>query len=214
MMNETVIGSAHKPYAKLFATLFAGLIVATIGLYVGQYVPKALFMPLAIVEIIMVFMMVFARKKKSMGYLMMFAFMLISGLTLYPAISYYVSTLGANAVFRAAGITAVAFGGTALYAMISKRDFRFLGGFLFISVLALLVMGILQIFFPVSGTAELIYSAFGIFIFVGYTLYDFSRLTINGFTDRDIPMIVVSIYLDIVNLFLYILRFIGVLNDD
>ena len=213
-MNETVIGSAHKPYAKLFATLFAGLIVATIGLYVGQYVPKALFMPLAIVEIIMVFMMVFARKKKSMGYLMMFAFMLISGLTLYPAISYYVSTLGANAVFRAAGITAVAFGGTALYAMISKRDFRFLGGFLFISVLALLVMGILQIFFPVSGTAELIYSAFGIFIFVGYTLYDFSRLTINGFTDRDIPMIVVSIYLDIVNLFLYILRFIGVLNDD
>ncbi|WP_188695596.1 Bax inhibitor-1/YccA family protein [Pullulanibacillus camelliae] len=213
-MNETVVSSSHKPYAKLFAALFSGLIVATIGLYAGQFVPRALFFPLAIVEIIMLFMMIFARKRKSMGYLMMYAFMLISGLTLYPAISYYVSALGADVVLRAAGITAIAFGGTALYAVISKRDFRFLGSFLFISVLALLAMGILQIFFPVSGTAQLIYSAFGIFIFIGYTLYDFSRLTINGFTDRDIPMIVVSIYLDIVNLFLYILRFIGVLNDD
>ena len=214
MMNETVVGSTRKPYAKLFAVLFLGLIVATAGLFAGQYVPPALFLPLAIVEIIMIFMMVFARKKKSIGYLMMFAFMFISGLTLYPAISYYVSALGADVVFRAAGITAVAFGATALYATLSKRDFRFLGSFLFISVIALFFMGILQIFFPVSGTAELIYSAFGIFIFIGYTLYDFSRLTLNGFTDREIPMIVVSIYLDIVNLFLFILRFIGVLNDD
>ncbi|WP_188499362.1 Bax inhibitor-1/YccA family protein [Pullulanibacillus pueri] len=213
-MNQSVVGSSHKPYPKLFAALFLGLIVATVGLFTGQYVPPALFLPLAIVEIVMIFMMIFARKRKSMGYMMMFAFMFISGLTLYPAISYYVSAMGADVVLRAAAITAVAFGGTALYAVISKRDFRFIGGFLFISVIALFFMGILQIFFPVSGTAELIYSAFGIFIFIGYTLYDFSRLTLNGFTDRDIPMIVVSIYLDIVNLFLFILRFIGVLNDD
>lgn len=211
---ESVIRTSQRPYAKFFTALFAGMAVATAGLYFGQNVPQRLFFPLVIVEIVMIVMMAFARKRRAIGYSLMFAFMFVSGLTLYPAISYYVSTLGGDVVMRAAGITAFAFGGTAIYAMVSKRDFRFLGSFLFISLLALIGMGILQIFFPVSGTAHLIYSAFGIFIFVGYTLFDFSRLTIEGFEERDIPALVVCIYLDIVNLFLYILEFIGALSRD
>ena len=211
---DTIIETRQRPYAKFFSILFMGLLVATIGLFVGQSVPQPLFFPLVIVELVLLFMMTFARKRKAIGYPMMFVFMFVSGLTLFPAISYYVSTLGGFVVLRALGITALAFGATAAYAMISKQDFRFLGGFLFVSVIALIGMLILQMFFPISGTAQLIFSAFGILIFVGYTLYDFSRLTIEGFTERDIPMLVVCIYLDIINLFLYILRFIGVLNRD
>ncbi|MGV3488565.1 MAG: Bax inhibitor-1/YccA family protein [Tuberibacillus sp.] len=211
---DTVIETRQRPYAKFFSVLFMGLLVATLGLYVGQSVPRQLFLPLAIVEIILIFMMVLARKRKSIGYTMMFAFMFISGLTLYPAISIYVSTLGGLVVLRALGITALAFGGTAAYAIISKHDFRFLGGFLFVSIIALLGMTVLQIIFPISNTAQVVLSAFGILIFVGYTLYDFSRLTLEGFSDRDIPFLVVCIYLDIVNLFLYILQFLGVLNRD
>lgn len=214
MYNTATETYQRNPYAKFFSALFAGLLVVTLGLYSGQFVPYALFLPLVIVEIVMIFMMMFARKRKAIGYPLMFAFMFISGLTLFPAIAFYISTLGAGVVLRAAGITAVAFGGTAAYAMISKRDFRFLGGFLSISVIALFALMILQMFFPISGTAELVFSAFGIFIFIGYTLYDFSRLTIEGFTDKDIPFLVVCIYLDIVNLFLFILRFIGVLSSD
>jgi uncharacterized protein len=211
---DTVVQTSRRPYAKFFMVLFMGLMVATLGLFVGQSVPQQLFFPLVIVEFVMVMMMFFARKRKAIGYPMMFAFMFISGLTLYPAISFYVSILGGMVVLRALGITAIAFGGTAAYAMISKQDFRFLGGFLFVSVIAMLGMIVLQWFFPISGTAQLIFSGFGILVFVGFTLYDFSRLTIEGFTDRDIPLLVVCIYLDIVNLFLYILEFIGVLNRD
>ena len=211
---ESMVIHGEKPYAKFFGALFLGLLVATFGLFVGQSVPKPLFLPLFIVEIVMIILMISARKHKAIGYGMMFAFMFVSGLTLFPAISYYISTLGGLTVLRAFAISAFAFGGTAAYAMISKHDFRFLGSFLFVSVIALIGMGILQFFFPFSNTAELVFSACGILIFVGYTLYDFSRLTIEGFAERDIPLIVVCIYLDLVNLFLYILQFIGVINRD
>lgn len=211
---DTVVQTQGRPYAKFFIALFMGLLVATAGLFAGQSVPRGLFFPLVIVEFVMIMMMFFARKRKALGYPMMFAFMFVSGLTLFPAISYYVSILGGAMVLRALGITAVAFGGTAAYAMISKADFRFLRSFLTVSIIAMLGMIVLQWFFPISGTAQLIFSGFGILVFVGFTLYDFSRLTIEGFTDRDIPLLVVCIYLDIVNLFLYILEFLGVLNRD
>ncbi|MFC4619738.1 Bax inhibitor-1 family protein [Camelliibacillus cellulosilyticus] len=214
MENTYVHATPERPYAKFFAMLFMALLAAAVGMYAGQYVPRGLFLPLTIVYIAMVFMMFWARKRKAIGYGMMFAFTFVSGLILYPAIFNYVSVLGAGVVLRAAGITAFAFGGTALYAVVSKRDFRFLGGFLFVSIIALIGMGILQIFFPLSGTAQLVLSGFGIFVFIGYTLFDFSRLTHDGFTDSDIPLLVVCIYLDIINLFLYILQFIGVLSRD
>ena len=214
LMDTIVVETRQRPYAKFFSVLFLGLIVATLGLFVGQSIPQPMFLPLVIVEFIMIAMMFFARKRKSIGYLMMFAFMFVSGLTLYPAIAYYVSVLGGGLVLRALGMTAIAFGGTAAYAVISKADFRFLRSFLFVSLIALIGMSILQWFFPISSSAQLILSGFGILVFVGFTLYDFSRLTIEGFAERDIPLLVVCIYLDIVNLFLYILQFLGVLNRD
>ncbi|MBM7645553.1 FtsH-binding integral membrane protein [Scopulibacillus daqui] len=204
----------HRPYAKLFAAFFAGLLVAAAGLYAGQYVPPALRLPLIICEILLIIAMVIVRRRKAVGYGMMFAFMLVSGLTLYPVIAHYVSVLGADAVLRAVGISAFAFGGTAIFAMVSKRDFTFLGNFLFVSILVLIGMGLLSIFIPFSSSTAMVVSLFGILVFVGYTLYDFSRLTLYGFTEKDIPMIVVSVYLDFVNLFIYILQFMGILSKD
>lgn len=208
--DQTYSYSEHKPYSKLFAAFFAGLLVATVGLITGQFVPAGLMLPLSIIEIILIISMVFARKRKAVGYPVMFLFMFISGVTLYPVIGYYVSAIGAVMVLEAFGITTVAFGGTALYAVVSKRDFSFLGGFLFVSILALVGMGVVNIFVPFRQTTDMIYSGFGILIFVGYTLFDFSRLTLRGFSDRDIPLIVISVYLDFINLFLFILRFIGI----
>lgn len=205
--------TAQRPYSKLYMAFFSGLLVATIGLFTGQYIPPALMVPLMIVEVIMIFMMVMVRKRKAVGYPMMFAFMFISGMTLYPVIADYVSVLGADTVLKAFGITTVSFAGIAIYATVSKKDFTFLGGFLFMGLLVLFVSGIVNIFLPFSHTTDLIYSAFGIFIFVGYTLFDFSRLTHHGFTEKDIPLIVISVYLDFVNLFLYILRFFGLSRD-
>ncbi|CAM3278539.1 Bax inhibitor-1 family protein [Sporolactobacillus spathodeae] len=207
---ESYYGVQSRPYAKLFAALFSGLLMTSAGMYVGQFVPAIWRMPLWIAEIALIIMMMFVRKRKAVGYLMMYAFMFVSGVTLYTAISYYMATLGANVVLEAFAVTTLSFGAIAGYTMISKRDFSFLGGFLFLGLIALVLIGLVGAFIPYSSTTMMIYSGMGILIFIGYTLFDFSRLTVHGFTDEDIPMLVVSIYLDFINLFLYILQFIGI----
>lgn len=209
-MQEFTTGTLRKPYSKLFGAFFSGLLASAAGVYLGQYLPKALTMPLWIAELILIFAMMFVRKHQSIGYLMMYAFMFISGLTLYSVLSIYTGMLGATVVFQAFAVTTVAFGSIAVYTMVSKRDFSFLGGFLFLGLIALVIIPIVGIFVPFSSTTMMIYSGMGILIFIGYTLFDFSRLTVHGFADQDIPMIVVSIYLDFINLFLYILQFIGI----
>ncbi|MFX3616550.1 MAG: Bax inhibitor-1 family protein [Sporolactobacillus sp.] len=207
---ESYYEVARRPYTKLFGAFFSGLLVTTVGMYVGQYVPTALNTPLWILEIAMIVMMMFVRKRKAVGYLMMYAFMFISGVTLYAVISQYIALLGSTLVLEAFAVTTVSFGAIAVYSMVSKRDFSFLAGFLFLGLIALVLIGVIGIFVPYSSTTMLIYSGMGILIFIGYTLFDFSRLTVHGFTEQDIPMLVVSIYLDFINLFLYILQFIGI----
>ncbi|RYM04724.1 Bax inhibitor-1/YccA family protein [Sporolactobacillus sp. THM7-7] len=213
-MAEFTSQTIRKPYSKLFAAFFSGLLVTTAGLYLGQYVPPALMLPLTIVEIGMIIMMMFVRKRQSIGYLLMYSFMFISGLTLFTVISYYVSLLGATAVLQAFAVTTISFGAMAVYTMVSKRDFTFLGNFLFLGLIALVLIGLFNVFFPLPSMTMLMYSGFGILIFIGYTLYDFSRLTVHGFTDEDIPIIVVSIYLDFINLFQFILQFMGFSSRD
>ncbi|RYL90908.1 Bax inhibitor-1/YccA family protein [Sporolactobacillus sp. THM7-4] len=213
-MADFTTQAARRPYSKLFAAFFSGLLLTTVGLYSGQYVPGEWMIPLSIVEIGMIVMMMFIRKRQAIGYLLMYAFMFVSGLTLFSVISRYISLLGASVVLQAFTVTTVSFGAIAIYTMVSKRDFTFLGGFLFLGLIALIVISLFSIFIPFSSTTMMIYSGMGILIFIGYTLFDFSRLTVHGFTDQDIPMIVVSIYLDFINLFLYILQFIGIGSRD
>ncbi|WP_100486539.1 Bax inhibitor-1 family protein [Sporolactobacillus pectinivorans] len=200
----------RRPYSKLFGAFFSGLLATTAGVYVGQYVPAALQLPLWIAELVLIFIMMAVRKRQSVGYLMMYAFMFISGLTLYSVLNVYTHMLGTAVVLQAFTITTVSFGAIAVYTMVSKRDFSFLGRFLFLALIALVIIPIVGIFIPFSSMTMMIYSGMGILIFIGYTLFDFSRLTVHGFTDQDIPMIVVSIYLDFINLFMYILQFIGI----
>jgi FtsH-binding integral membrane protein len=193
----------------VFPALFFSLLFATAGLYVGKYVPQALFLPLAIIELVMIFAAMFIRRRRAVGYGFLYAFTFLSGITLYPAIYIYVSKLGAPIVLQAFAVTAIAYGGAAFYAAITKADFSFLGGFLFIGLIALLGMGIVSFFIPFSHTANWVYTLLGILIFIGYTLFDISRITRYGVSREDVPFVVLSLYLNFVNLFLFILRLFG-----
>ncbi|BDG35584.1 Bax inhibitor-1/YccA family protein [Saccharococcus caldoxylosilyticus] len=198
---------SSSPIAKLTVTFLAALAVATGGLYVGQWIPAAMHLPLAVLEIVLLLVMIFARSKKAVGYPLMYSFMLVSGATLYPLIGYYISVIGADAVLKAFALAAVSFSGVAIYAAKTKEDFSFLGGFLMLGAFALLGLLIIQWFIPFSSVGQMGIAALGILIFLGFTIYDINRLARYGFTEADIPMIVVNIYLDFINLFIYVLRF-------
>jgi FtsH-binding integral membrane protein len=195
---------------QILPSFFLSLLIAGLGVWIGQYVPPALFLPLSIVELIMIFAAVWIRRNRAVGFGFLYSFTFLSGLTIFPAIEHYIVHIGLDNVLKAIGVTIFAFGIASIYAARTKADFQFLGGFLFIGLLTLLGMGIVNIFYPFSRTADLIYSLLGIFIFIGYTLFDISRITRYGVAEEDVPFVVLSLYLDFVNLFLFVLRLMGI----
>lgn len=198
---------------KLMVAFMSAIIVAGVGVILGQFVPPALLIPLFIVELVLIIMVVFARKKK-MGYILMYAFMFISGLTLYASLNYYVDALGGGTVVNAFVIAMVVFCAIAIYGSLTKFNFGFLGNALFFILLALVVIAVVGIFVPFPSIIEMVISLVGILLFSAYTLYDFNKIAKEGLTEEEIPSTVINVYLDFINLFLYILRFLNIFNRD
>ncbi|MDQ8733586.1 Bax inhibitor-1 family protein [Paenibacillus sp. LHD-38] len=203
-----------KPMQKLMLTFFFALLVSIGGMYLGTLLPASARIPLFVVELALIIGIMFLRKSKVVGYSLMYSFMVVSGATLQFAIGYYIATIGTAVVFQTVAVAVLVYAGLAIYATYSKEDFRFLGGFLFASLIGLIVLGLIQFFVPFVGVMETVYAGFGLLIFIGYTLYDFSRMSKEGFDESEIPLMVVNIYLDLVNIILYALRFVKSLLDD
>ncbi len=111
--------------------------------------------------------------------------------------------------------TALAVFATAGTVFLTSIDFSFMGGFLFIALLILVVMGLLNVFFFKSPLFSLIKAYFGVVIFTGYLLFDFDRLEkAAGSTDWGTAVnIAVNLYLDIINLFLDLLEILASSSD-
>lgn len=204
--EKNVIPSVMRTFAISLAIAFAGVMA-------GVYVPPALFLPLVIIEVVMLLSMFFLRKRKAVSYTFLYIFTFISGMTLYPVIAHYIATSGANVVINALGTTTFVFAGLALYAAKTKRDLSFLGGMLMAALLALIAISIFSIFWPLSSTGMMAYSFIGILVFSGYVLFDINRMKHYGVSPEEVPLMALNLYLDFINLFLYILRFFGVLSN-
>lgn len=138
-------------------------------------------------------------------------FPILSGLTLTPVIMSVLVGYGngasilANALISTALLTASA----AVFATMTRDLGSSVGRFLMQSLIGLIVFGILQLFIPaLRGTAfEMIASGVGIVTFSLFLSYDIQRLLRRG--DMTSPfLLAIGLYLDIYNLFLYVLRFI------
>jgi len=199
---------------SVLRTFALSLAIAFLGTMAGAFVvPPGLFMPLMILEFIMLITAFFFRRRKAVSYGFLYIFTFISGITLYPIVAYYLSTSGANVVGMAFASTTVVFSGIAIYAAKSKRNFSFLGGFLLAAILALVAISLYNIFFPLSSTGMLAYSFVGVLVFSGYVLFDISRMKHYGVRAEDVPLMALNLYLDFVNLFISILRILGIVSS-
>ncbi|XP_051125964.1 BI1-like protein [Andrographis paniculata] len=95
--------------------------------------------------------------------------------------------------------------GYTFWASKKGKDFSFLGPILFTSLFVLVLTGFIQAFFPLGSTTSAIYSSIGAIIFSGYIVYDTENL-IKRYTYDDYIWASVNLYLDVLNLFLTILR--------
>jgi len=113
---------------SVLRTFALSLTIAFLGTMAGVFVPDSLFMPLAILEFVMLMIAFFFRRKKAISYSFLYIFTFISGITLYPIVAYYTASVGANVVVMAFASTTVVFTGVAIYATKSKQNFSFFKG--------------------------------------------------------------------------------------
>lgn len=110
-------------------------------------------------------------------------------------------------LLEAFAITALIFILLSAYAHISKTDFSFMGGFLFVAVFVNMIFGFIAM---ITGSPFLhfIYAIAGVLIFSGYILYDTSNI-IHKFGPDDVIIASIELYLDIINVFLFVLQLLG-----
>jgi FtsH-binding integral membrane protein len=149
------------------------------------------------------------RGSHQLAITLLFAFGLLLGLGLGPLINAYAQADPA-AVWQAAGATGAFVAALGSFGYATRRDLSSWARALFWALLALIVFGIVTIFVSIPH-ANLIYAVAGLVIFGGYTIFDFNRLRRAGMSDA-VP-IAASIFLDIVNVFLFFLQLFGNQNE-
>jgi len=149
------------------------------------------------------FMLLTFWKRKSYPTNLLF----LSGFTALEAysISVIVSFYDNQIVLEALILTAGIFVALTIFACQTKYDFTSWMPYLFGSLWALILFGFMGMFFPYNSTAELIYGGLAALIFSAYILVD-TQLVMRHYHVEEEIAAAISLYLDIINLFLAILR--------
>lgn len=151
-------------------------------------------------------------RDSALGLLFVFALTGFMGLTLGPIISAYLSLPnGDQIVMTAMGGTGVIFLGLSGYALTTRKDFSFIGGFLMVGILVAFLAGIASIFLSMPGLA-LAVSAMFILLMSGLILYETSQIIHGGETNY--IMATVTLYVAIYNLFTSLLQLLGAFGDE
>ena len=188
----------------LFSALTAGLSMA-MGLGRGT----------ALVLMLVGFGLLFVVNKtadSSKGLLAIFAFTGVMGASIGPMLNHYLSLPnGPQLVMQALGGTALVFFGLSAYALTTRKDFSYMGGFLMVGLLVAVVAMIANIFLNIPALSLTI-SAAVVMIMSALILFDTSRIVNGGETNY--IRATVSLYLSIYNLFIHLLSLLGAFGGD
>jgi modulator of FtsH protease len=203
--------------SKVMGLLAFSFLVALLGTFAGLAIGLSFssYLFVAIAGLVVLFILNFAINRPGWNLFLLYLFTFLEGLALSPIINLYLGSGYGDILSEAFLITAVTALGLSVYAWTTKRDFSRLGDYLFFGVLLLLVSGIVGIFFggifsiPLVG---LFISFFGVAIFSGYVLYYVQRAKYMADTLPNAIGITVSLFITVLNLFLYILELLTILQ--
>lgn len=188
-------------------------------LYAAQLFTSGMHLLLLIAEIGIVFSAPLWMEKSPLNIFLFGLFPLLSGITITPYLWYVGGsvpngdTILLNALVATTFMTAAA----AVFARTTSLQLASFSRFLFFGVLGLIGFGLLQLFVPALRQSlgfEMALSGAGIVIFAAFTAFDFQRVQQMGRAGANPFLLALSLYLDIFNLFLYILRFMTALSGD
>ncbi len=151
-------------------------------------------------------------KDSGAGVLAVFALTGFMGYTLGPIINRYLGLAnGGEIVMQAMGATAVIFIGLSAWALTTKKDFSFMGGFLMVGILVAFVAGLASMFLDMPVLSLAVSAAF-VLLMSGLILYETSNIIHGGETNY--VLATVTLFVAIFNLFTSLLHLLGVLNAE
>ena len=212
-MSDTLtyqqMGTAGRSQAHVLFAQTMGYVAATAGLFaLGAWAGHNLSGGVGIFFFIAAFacllgMRFAAKRSLQLTVGLLTAFGLLLGLATAPTVAYY-ATMDPQALWQAGGATALFIAGFGAAGYATRRDLTAIARACFWALVALIVFGIVLIFVNIPH-GDLVYSVLGLVIFAGFTMFDFQRLRTN--TDvNSAPFIAASIFLDVLNVFLFFLE--------
>lgn len=153
-----------------------------------------------------------ALRNSAWGLVSVFALTGFMGYTLGPIVNLYLGLPnGSELVMTALGGTGVIFLGLSGYALVSRKDFSFLGGMIMVGVLVAFLASLGGIFFQIPALSMAV-SAMMILLMAALILYQTSAIIHGGETNY--IMATVTLYITIYNLFLSLLHLLGIFGGD
>ncbi len=212
--------STESQVYGLFA-LAMGLTLA--GVYVGiefalQLLTSGMSFLLVMIELAIVFTSRWWMDKSPLNIVLFGLFPLLSGITITPYILYVLLQYanGASILVNAFAATTCMSLAAAVFARTTQWNLAGMGRGLLFALLGLLAMGILQVFVPSfrTGQMELLISGAGVVIFSLFAAYDIQRVQTLSRAGHNPFLLALTLYLDLFNLFLYVLRFMTALSGN
>ncbi|MBK7814294.1 MAG: Bax inhibitor-1/YccA family protein [Rhodocyclaceae bacterium] len=171
--------------------------------------------PGLIITLVGYFGLLFAISKfrdSGLGVALVFALTGFMGYTLGPIVSHYLGLPnGGQTVMMAMGGTAAIFLGLSGYALSTRKDFSFMGGFLTVGILVAFLAGLAAIFFEIPALSLTVAAAF-VLLMSGLILYETSNIIHGGETNY--VMATVTLFVSIFNLFTSLLQLLGLANSS
>ena len=207
----TLATAQNKVLRNTYMMLALTMIPTVIGAFIGMSTDFSFMAEHPIVFSLLMFATmiglmfgVAALRNSVWGIVALLGFTFIAGFFLGPILQFALQLKnGAQLVGMAAGGTGVIFFSLATLATVTKKDFSFMGKFLFIGLILLIIASLANLFFQIPAMSLTI-SSIAVMIFSAYILYDVSRVVHGGETNY--VMATLGLFLNIYNLFIHLLN--------
>lgn len=216
----SVASTQNKVLRNTYALLGISMIPTVIGAFVGMSMNFSfaaehpfMFAIGAMAVLYGMFAAINANRNSSVGVVLLLGLTFLLGLLLGPILQHALHLQnGGQIVGLAAGGTGLILMTLSAIATTTKKDFSFMGKFLLVGIILLIVASLANIFLQIPAMA-LALSAVGVLLFSGFILYDVSRIVNGGETNY--IMATLSLYMSIYNLFTSLLQLLmGLMGSD
>jgi modulator of FtsH protease len=209
----------NRVLRNTYMMLALTMIPTVIGAFVGTSMSFAFMAQSPVMSTLLMFgaMMglmfaVTALRNSVWGVVALLGFTFVAGVFLGPILQVALHLKnGAQLIGMAAGGTGIIFFSLATLATVTKRDFSFMGKFLFIGLILLIIASLANLFFHIPALSLTI-SSIAVLIFSAYILFDVSRIVNGGETNY--VMATMGLFLNIYNIFINLLSLLMAFSGD